>query len=86
MPIHSFNYMRFYIFGASYADQVYGKIDSYEKSPLHMLTTKDGIKAIEKVLKMNDVIPQDVLMRTRNQKGGKYRVMLLTFDLIIPSN
>ena len=64
--------MRFYIFGASFADNVYGLIDSYDKSPLHMLTTKDGIKVIETILKTNDIIPSCVTMRKRTQKGGKY--------------
>ena len=78
--------MRFYIFGASFADNVYGLIDSYDKSPLHMLTTKDGIKVIETILKTNDIIPSCVTMRTRTQKGGKYRVVLLIFHIITPSH
>jgi hypothetical protein len=82
MPNHSWNYMRFYIFGASFADKVYGKIDFCEQSPLHMLTRKDGIKVIENVLKMNDIIPVDVILKTSKQKGGKYRMMLLSFYLI----
>jgi len=86
MPIHHWFYMRFYIFGASFADNVYGLIDSYDKSPLHMLTTKDGIKVIETILKTNDIIPSCVTMRTRTQKGGKYRVVLLIFHIIMPSH
>lgn len=62
--------MQFYIFGAMFADKVYGKIDSFEQSPLYKLTTKDGIKVIEKILKENDIIPEDVIMRTKTQKGG----------------
>jgi hypothetical protein len=78
--------MQFYIFGASFADNVYGLIDSYNKSPLHMLTNKDGIKVIETVLKMNNIIPSYVTMRTRTKKGGTYRMMLLSFHLIMPSH
>jgi hypothetical protein len=78
--------MRFYIYGASFADNVYGLIDSYDKSPLHKLTTKDGIKVIETILKTNDIIPSCVTMRTRTQKGGKYRVVLLIFHIIMPSH
>jgi hypothetical protein len=88
MLIHHWFYMRFFIYGASYADDVYGLIDSFDKSPLHMLTTKDGIKVIEKVLKMNNIIPSDVIMKTRSQKGGKYQyhVIRLSFHLIMPSH
>ena len=78
--------MRFYIYGASFADNVYGLIDSYEQSPLHKLTNKDDIKVIETTLKTNNIIPSWVTMRTRSQKGGKYRVLLLSFHLIMPSH
>jgi hypothetical protein len=61
-------------------------INSYEQSPLHKLTNKDDIKDIETVLKTNNIIPSWVTMRTHNQKGGKYRVLLLSFHLIMPSH
>ena len=72
--------MRFYIYGASFADNVYGLIDSYEQSPLHKLTNKDDIKVIETTLKTNNIIPSWVTMRTRSQKGGKYRVFALVIS------
>ena len=80
IPIHHWLYMRFYIYGASFADNVYGLIDSYEQSPLHKLTNKDDIKVIETTLKTNNIIPSWVTMRTKSQKGGKYRVFALVIS------
>ena len=78
--------MRFYIFGASFADKVYGKIKFYHQSPLYKLATKDGIKDIEAALKNNDIIPEYVKLRTSKSKGGKYCVVFLSFHLIVTTN